>query len=613
MSFVEVTPESHFPIQNLPYGVFSTEDNSKHRIGVAIGDYVLDLSQVAHLFNGETMKQHQDVLKEAVLRDDDALRSKCLIPQNKVTMHLPATIGDYTDFYSSIRHATNIGTMFRGKDNALMPNWKHLPVGYHGRASSVVISGTSVRRPSGQTRSDDTKPPVFGPCRLLDFEMEMAFFVGPGNNLGEPISASQAQDHIFGMVLMNDWSARDIQKWEYVPLGPFLGKNFATTISPWVVTMEALQPFAGENPVQDPTPLPYLQHSDPYTFDINLEVAINCEGVSSPAVLCKTNFKNMYWTQKQQLVHHTVTGCNVRPGDLLGSGTISGEDGDDNKDDDGAGAVDDDNKDDDGGGAVVDDNKDDDGASAVVDDNKDDDVLLLMITRMNDGGGAVVDDNKDDDGGGAVVDDNKDDDGGGAVGDDKDGSDDGASAVVDDIRMMMVLVLLLMMITMDNDGGGGAVLLLMITRMVVVVVVVLLLMITRMMMVVVVVITRMVVMVVVVMINKDDDGGGAVVDDNKGGVVGVVVDDNKDDDGAVLLFVGDNKDDGGCVVMITRCCCGGAVVGDNKDGGGGASAVVDDNKDGDGMVMLCKGVITRMMMVVVLLLMITRMMMVVVL
>ncbi|XP_031559131.1 fumarylacetoacetase-like [Actinia tenebrosa] len=354
MSFVEVTAESHFPIQNLPYGVFSTADNPKQRIGVAIGDYILDISQVAHLFDGPVMRQNQDVLKqstlnsfmslgpaawketratlqkilskdEAVLRDNTELRSRCLIPQNKATMHLPASIGDYTDFYSSISHATNVGTMFRGKENALMPNWKHLPVGYHGRASSVVVSGTPVRRPSGQTRADDTKPPVFGPCKLLDFEMEMAFFVGPANNLGEPISIDKAQDHIFGMVLMNDWSARDIQKWEYVPLGPFLAKNFSTTISPWVVTMEALQPFSIPNSVQDPTPLPYLQHSDPYTFNINLEVALKCEGLSNPAVICKTNYKNMYWTQKQHLAHHTVTGCNVRPGDLMGSGTISGE------------------------------------------------------------------------------------------------------------------------------------------------------------------------------------------------------------------------------------------------------------------------------------------------
>ncbi|KAJ7372879.1 hypothetical protein OS493_016806 [Desmophyllum pertusum] len=354
MSFIQVSPESHFPIQNLPYGVFSTSDNQKPRIGVAIGEYVLDLSEIINLFTGPLMSQRKSVLQEqtlnglmglgkdawketratlqkilsvdeAVLRDNSALRARCLIPQNSVTMHLPASIGDYTDFYSSKNHATNVGTMFRGKDNALMPNWLHLPVGYHGRASSVVVSGTPVRRPAGQTRPDDTKPPVFGPCKLMDFELEMAFFCGPGNNLGEPITMDKAKEHIFGMVVMNDWSARDIQKWEYVPLGPFLAKNFSTSISPWVVTMDALEAFALANPVQDPVPLPYLQHSDRYTFDVNLQVALHCEKTEMPVTICSANLKHMYWTPKQQLVHHTVTGCNVRPGDLMGSGTISGE------------------------------------------------------------------------------------------------------------------------------------------------------------------------------------------------------------------------------------------------------------------------------------------------
>ncbi|XP_068688621.1 fumarylacetoacetase-like [Montipora foliosa] len=354
MSFIQISPENHFSIQNLPYGVFCTSGNPKPRIGVAIGEYVLELSEISDLFTGPVMSQTKEVLKEStlnafmglgkeawkelrgslqrilsnkegILRDDASLQLRCLHPQAEVTMQLPAVIGDYTDFYSSKNHATNVGTMFRGKDNALMPNWVHLPVGYHGRASSVVVSGTPVRRPVGQTRPDDTKPPVFGPCRLLDFELEMAFFCGPGNNLGEPIPIDKAQDYIFGMVIMNDWSARDIQKWEYVPLGPFLGKNFSTSISPWVVTMDALQDFAIANPVQEPTPLSYLQHNDPYTFDVNLEVALNCQGLKNPVSICSTNLKNMYWTAKQQLVHHTVTGCNVRPGDLMGSGTISGE------------------------------------------------------------------------------------------------------------------------------------------------------------------------------------------------------------------------------------------------------------------------------------------------
>ncbi|XP_068208829.1 fumarylacetoacetase [Palaemon carinicauda] len=352
-SFINVSPDSHFPIQNLPYGVFSTCENTSRRIGVAIGDLILDLSVIAHLFSGPVLSSHQDVFRQPTLnrfmslgsaawkeartrlqallsadnpclRDDQKLRAAAFVPQNSATMHLPAEIGDYTDFYSSLDHATNVGTMFRGKENALMPNWKYLPVGYHGRASSVVVSGTPIRRPNGQTRPKDDEPPTFGPCRLMDFELEMAFFVGPGNKLGEPISIDTAQDHIFGMVLMNDWSARDIQKWEYVPLGPFLAKNMGTSISPWVVTMEALAPFVVDNYAQDPKPFPYLQHTDKYTYDINLEVGIKPEGSEHLGVVCRSNFRYMYWTLKQQLAHHTVTGCNVRPGDLLASGTISG-------------------------------------------------------------------------------------------------------------------------------------------------------------------------------------------------------------------------------------------------------------------------------------------------
>ncbi|GIY04688.1 fumarylacetoacetase [Caerostris extrusa] len=234
-------------------------------------------------------------------------------------------LGDYTDFYSSEEHATNCGIMFRGKDNALLPNWKYLPVGYHGRASSIVVSGTPIRRPNGQTRPDDSMPPQFGPSKLMDFELEMAFFVGCPSKLGEPISIEKAQDHIFGMVLMNDWSARDIQKWEYVPLGPFLGKSLGTTISPWIVPMEALEPFLCENVPQDPTPFPYLKHSEPYNFDIHLEVSLLPENAKEATVISKSNFKYMYWTMKQQLTHHTITGCNMNSGDLLASGTISGK------------------------------------------------------------------------------------------------------------------------------------------------------------------------------------------------------------------------------------------------------------------------------------------------
>ncbi|XP_029412129.1 fumarylacetoacetase isoform X1 [Nannospalax galili] len=383
MSFIPVAADSDFPIQNLPYGVFSTRSHPRPRIGVAIGDQILDLSVIKHLFTGPALSKHQDVFNEptlnsfmglgqaawkearmflqnllsasqARLRDDTELRQRAFTSQASATMHLPATIGDYTDFYSSRQHATNVGIMFRGKENALMPNWLHLPVGYHGRASSIVVSGTPIRRPMGQMRPDNSKPPVYGACKLLDMELEMAFFVGPGNRFGEPIPISKAHEHIFGMVLMNDWSARDIQQWEYVPLGPFLGKSFGTTISPWVVPMDALMPFVVPNPEQDPKPLPYLCHNQPYTFDINLSVALKGEGMSQAATICKSNFKvsseairllcgrarggrqqeqensihlrHMYWTILQQLTHHSVNGCNLRPGDLLASGTISGSD-----------------------------------------------------------------------------------------------------------------------------------------------------------------------------------------------------------------------------------------------------------------------------------------------
>uniref|UniRef100_A0A3B3CTI8 Fumarylacetoacetase n=1 Tax=Oryzias melastigma TaxID=30732 RepID=A0A3B3CTI8_ORYME len=320
MSFIKVDPDCDFSFQNLPYGVFSTANNPKRRIGVAIGDQVLDLSVVRSLFDGPVMSRNQEVFaqptlnafmdlgfeawrearrslqtllstSESRLRDDVSLRSRAFVHQSAATMHLPADIGDYTDFYSSRDHATNVGVMFRGKDNALMPNWLRLPVGYHGRASSVVVSGTPIRRPRGQMRPDQTKPPVFGPSKQLDIELEMAFFIGAGSRLGEPIPISEAHRHIFGMVLMNDWSARDIQAWEYVPLGPFLGKNFGTTISPWVVPMEALLPFAEPNPVQDPEPLPYLQHQDPYTFNIQLSVALKGQDMAEPVTICNSNFK----------------------------------------------------------------------------------------------------------------------------------------------------------------------------------------------------------------------------------------------------------------------------------------------------------------------------------
>jgi len=353
MSFIPISALSDFTLDNLPYGVFSTEQDPKHRIGVAIGDSILDLSKIKHLFKGPYMASHQESLSKetlnhfmglshahwketretirslvdvenTLLRDDVDLKSECIIPMNTATMHLPASIGDYTDFYSSINHATNVGIMFRGKENALMPNWKHIPVGYHGRASSVIVSGNPIRRPCGQTRPVEDKPPVFGPSKLLDFELEMAFFVGgPSNELGKPIPVEKAHEHIFGMVVMNDWSARDIQKWEYVPLGPFLGKSFGTSISPWIVPMEALKPFVVDNYAQDVEILPYLQHKDKYNYDINLEVSIKPEGEDA-SVVCRSNFRHCYWSMKQMLTHHAVNGCNMRPGDLLGSGTISG-------------------------------------------------------------------------------------------------------------------------------------------------------------------------------------------------------------------------------------------------------------------------------------------------
>mmetsp|Transcript_24014 Transcript_24014/g.77129 ORF Transcript_24014/g.77129 Transcript_24014/m.77129 type:complete len:438 (-) Transcript_24014:1513-2826(-) len=357
-SFVPVPPESHFPIQNIPFGVFRPSADAPPRCATRIGDFVVDLSVLAQagLFTDfdsscfsegslnrfmamgrpawrAARNQVQALLSadNASLRDNEALRSAAFFPVESVIMELPARIGDYTDFYSSREHATNVGTMFRGADNALQPNWLHLPVGYHGRASSVVLSGTPVHRPHGQLQKDATDPkqgPIFAPCRLMDFELEIGAFVGTGNALGEPIDIAKAEDHIFGLVLMNDWSARDIQKWEYVPLGPFTAKNLATAISPWVVTLDALEPFRCETSAgkQDPEPLPYLRDPKYSSYDIRLEVALANESLKEPAVISRSNFRHMYWTVSQQLVHHTVTGCNMQPGDLLGSGTISGTD-----------------------------------------------------------------------------------------------------------------------------------------------------------------------------------------------------------------------------------------------------------------------------------------------
>ena len=348
-SFIPVPPESHFPIQNLPYGVFRRGTATPH-IGVAISASVLDLTlleqhgllpaaprvfQVGKLnsFLALGRSAWSDVrtrvsrllrADEPTLRDNAVLREEVLVPQSEVDMLLPAEIGDYTDFYSSREHATNVGTMLRGAENALMPNWLHLPVAYHGRASSIVVSGTPVRRPCGQSKPEKADAPIFGPSRSLDFELEVAAFVGPGNELGRPVPIAAAHDHLFGLVLLNDWSARDMQAWEYVPLGPFLAKNFATSISPWVVTLEALEPFHTAGPVQQPAPLPYLQRPGDGTCDVRLEVALQSEKMTNAQVICRTNFKYLYWSLAQQLAHHTVNGCNLRPGDLLASGTVSG-------------------------------------------------------------------------------------------------------------------------------------------------------------------------------------------------------------------------------------------------------------------------------------------------
>jgi fumarylacetoacetase len=352
-SFLEIAKDSDFPIQNLPFGVFQPKQD-KPRVGVAIGDLVFDLSVLEELghfqspefqgrkvFSEESLNsflalgrpawrktreilQHLLSAETAMLRDDTWLREKVFHAQKDVTMKLPARIGNYTDFYSSYHHAHNVGTMLRGPENALMPNWKWLPVAYHGRASSVVISGTGVRRPSGQVKPPDASEPTFGASKSLDYELEMAFLIGPGNSLGEPVPIGSATDHIFGLVLMNDWSARDIQAWEYQPLGPFLAKNFCTSISPWVVTLDALEPFRRPLQRQDPEPFPYLRAKNDFTFDIQLEAQLQTSSMKTPHVITRTNFQNLYWSIAQQLAHHTVNGCNLEPGDLLASGTISG-------------------------------------------------------------------------------------------------------------------------------------------------------------------------------------------------------------------------------------------------------------------------------------------------
>jgi len=355
-SFLDIATDSDFSIHNLPYGIFSeTTDaagNNKRRAGVAIGEHVLDLSVLetegllsldgGSYFDQPTLNAFIDSGRDNwskarttiqtllssdcdTLRDNTDLQQKTLFKQADVTMHLPVQVPGFTDFYSSKEHATNVGTMFRDPSNALLPNWTEMPVGYNGRASTVIVSGTDVIRPSGQLKPNADDRPIFSPCKRLDFELETAFVVGKGNNIGQPIAVDDAIDHIFGMVLLNDWSARDIQKWEYVPLGPFNAKTFASEVSPWIVTMEALTPFKMPCPTQEPKPLAYLNEKDSNnSYDIHLSVALLPENADEATVVCETNFKYMYWSMAQQLTHHTISGCKVEVGDMMGSGTISG-------------------------------------------------------------------------------------------------------------------------------------------------------------------------------------------------------------------------------------------------------------------------------------------------
>jgi fumarylacetoacetase len=349
-TWVETPKHTDFTIYSLPFGVFKSKKLSP-RIGMAIGDQVIDLSVLdqegffANLFLPEGIflkdslnelielgkqktKKIRERVQQLLLQENEELRThsirgKVLIKSQEVEMLLPVKIGDYTDFYSSMEHATNVGKLFRDPENALLPNWKHLPVGYHGRASSIVVSGTPIRRPKGQFKDANMDKPAFGPSRSMDFELELAFITGKSTQLGDSVSTKDAEDYIFGMVLFNDWSARDIQAWEYVPLGPFLGKNFGSSISPWVLPLEALEPFRVAGPVQDPEVLPYLTCSKDHNFDIQLEVGLQPEG-QKESKICTSNFKYMYWNMAQQLAHHTVNGCNIQVGDVMASGTISG-------------------------------------------------------------------------------------------------------------------------------------------------------------------------------------------------------------------------------------------------------------------------------------------------
>ena len=349
-SCIHYSKESDFSIYNIPFGIISINGKNK-RVASRIGDFAIDLYALFNEgllndigfseadFNADYLnhlmrkgKKGTRVLRNRIQQlfskggkfdSDESLHSKVLLPIGSIQNEMPVKIGDYTDFYSSIEHATNVGTMFRDPKNALLPNWKYIPVGYHGRASSVILSGQEIHRPKGQQKPKDDEPPVFGPCKLLDFELEMGFITYEGKALGQSISTKEADDYIFGMVLFNDWSARDTQKWEYVPLGPFLAKNFASSMSAWIVTLDALEPFRTQGPKQDPAVFSYLAYEGDKNIDINLEVQIQPQG-SEPSTICRSNYKYMYWNQNQQLAHHTVNGCDIHAGDLYASGTISG-------------------------------------------------------------------------------------------------------------------------------------------------------------------------------------------------------------------------------------------------------------------------------------------------
>ena len=348
-TWIEIPKNSDFSIYNLPFGIFSTNKNSK-RVGIAIGNNIIDLLACNELDIFKDLNINNNVFENNFLNDfinlgknktnkvreiiqqqltDESSKIKMssvvIIPMNEAEMHLPVRVGDYTDFYSSIEHATNIGSMFRDPSNPLLPNWKHLPVGYHGRASSIIVSGIDIFRPQGQVMPVDSDKPVFTSSKRIDFELEMGYIIGKQSPLGLSITTDDADNYIFGKVLFNDWSARDIQKWEYVPLGPFLGKSFASSISPWVVTIEALDNFRVAGPIQNPEVLDYLKFNGLKNYDINLSVSILPEKTNIETIVCKSNFKYMYWNMSQQIAHHTINGCNLNVGDMMASGTISGK------------------------------------------------------------------------------------------------------------------------------------------------------------------------------------------------------------------------------------------------------------------------------------------------